>query len=74
MHEHYSTVAPVEQRESIGKVIDLVRIKRNATLSDAAQSNAARNSAELTETASRESGPGGGPEALQSGPENEKTG
>jgi integrase len=28
MHEHYSTVAPVEQRESIGKVIDLVRIKR----------------------------------------------
>ena len=30
MQKHYSTVAPVEQRESIGKVIDLVRIRRDA--------------------------------------------
>jgi integrase len=31
MHEHYSTVAPIEQRESLAKVIDFVRAKHVAS-------------------------------------------
>jgi integrase len=71
MRERYSTVAPVEQRESVAKVIDFTRAKE---ATQATQPRDRHAGVEHSATCATASGEQSGEHASESGKHNEKTG